>query len=277
MTISGSSARGRASLWLVSGLLCLLVVVGCKSAGRRDPILELSAVEALEKGKALLGEEKHAQARPYLTHAFEVEPNSLAGREGLLLAADSYYLEGGRLNLIQAEQRYKDFLNRFPTSDKAAYVQFQMANALAGRIGRADRDLEASRKALAAYEDLLNLYPTSEYAREARGKILVVKDSLAEHELGVGDFYLRFGMPGAAAKRFEYLLTNFPESSKKETALYQLGVAYVQSGKREEAEKAFERLAREFPDSAFLGKLPELPPAPAAEPTTSPGEGAPSQ
>lgn len=277
MTISGSSARGRFLLRLAPGLLVLLALGGCKSAGRQDPILELSAAESLAKGKELLGAEKPAQARPYLTHAFEVEPNSLAGREGLLLAADSYYLEGGRVNLIQAEQRYKDFLNRFPTSDKAAYVQFQMANALAGRIGRADRDLEASRKALAAYEDLLNLYPTSEYAREARGKILVVKDSLAEHELGVGDFYLRFGMPLAAAKRYEYLLGNYPEYSKKETALYQLGVAHVQSGKREEAEKAFARLSREFPDSAFLGKLPELPPAPPAETPAPTGQGAPSR
>lgn len=267
---------------LLALLLALAPFAGaCKSTARQDPILELAAAESLEKGKALLAQEKHSQARPYLTHAFEVEPNSVAGREALLLAADSYYLEGGRLNLIQAEQRYKDFLNRFPTSDKAAYVQFQMANALAGRIGRADRDLEATRKALASYEDLLNLYPTSEYAREARGKILVVKDSLAEHELGVGDFYLRFGMPYAAAKRFEYLLEAYPEYSKKETALFKLGVAYAESKRPDEARKTFGRLTREFPESAFLKELPELPPetpaAPAEPPPAQASQGASSR
>lgn len=257
-------------------LLALLVAGGCKSTTRTDPILELSAIESLEKGKALLAEEKPAQARPYLTHAFEVEPNSLAGREALLLAADSYYLEGGRVNLIQAEQRYRDFLNRFPTSERAAYVQFQLANALAGRIGRADRDLESTRKALAAYEDLLSLYPTSEYAAEARDKILVVKDSLADHELGVGDFYLRFRMPQAAAKRFEYLLEAFPAYSRKDTALYKLGLSYVQSGRVGDARSAFERLTREFPQSELVKEVPVLAsePAPATEPppATSPGD-----
>ena len=80
------------------------------------------------------------RARPYFTHAFEVEPNSAIGREALLLAADTYYLSGGSANFVQAEAKYRDFLNRFPTSDQAAYVQFQIANSLAKRMEKPDRD-----------------------------------------------------------------------------------------------------------------------------------------
>ena len=93
-----------------------------------------------------------------------MEPNSTIGRESLLLAADTYYLQGNNANYIQAEAKYRDFLNRFPTSEQSAYVQFQIANSLAKRMERPDRDQAVTRKALEAYQDLIRLYPTSEYA-----------------------------------------------------------------------------------------------------------------
>ncbi|HKV08508.1 MAG TPA: outer membrane protein assembly factor BamD, partial [Thermoanaerobaculia bacterium] len=108
----------------------VLALGACKGGVTEDPILRLSAEESLAQGKEWMAKEKHGRARPYFTHAFEVEPNSAIGREGLLLAADTYYLEGGSANFVQAEAKYRDFLNRFPTSEQAPYVQFQIANSL---------------------------------------------------------------------------------------------------------------------------------------------------
>ncbi|HVR09743.1 MAG TPA: hypothetical protein VMW75_17000, partial [Thermoanaerobaculia bacterium] len=117
----------------ILSLVGLVGVAGCKSSRGRssDPILRLSAEESLVQGKDLLAQQKYSRARPLFTHAFEVEPNSKVGREALLLAADTFFLEGGSSNYTQAEAKYRDYLNRFPTSEQAAYVQFQIANSLA--------------------------------------------------------------------------------------------------------------------------------------------------
>ncbi|HLE84884.1 MAG TPA: outer membrane protein assembly factor BamD [Thermoanaerobaculia bacterium] len=253
---------------------------GCKSGGspKVDPILQLSAPEALAKGKELLADEKYDRARDFLSHAFEVSPNSVEGREGLLLVADSFYLDGGRSNFIQAEAKYRDFLNRFPTSDRSAYVQFQIANSLAQRMGRPDRDLSATQEAVDAYEDLLRLYPTSEYAAQGREKIRLVKENLAEHEFMVGGFYLRFGLPRAAAERFEYLLETYPSYSEKDKVIFQLGVAQAKGRQVAEARETFERLAREYPDSRYLAEIPELSePAASEEPEPKAPEDAPAE
>ena len=236
-----------------------LVAAGCKSGDAVDPILRLSSGESLEQGKVLLADGKYARARDYLTHAFEVSPNSAEGREALLLVADSFYLDGGRSNYIQAEAKYRDFLNRFPTSDRAAYVQFQVANSLAQRMGRPDRDLSATEEALTAYEDLMRLYPTSEYAAQAREKIRVVRENLAAHEMMVGQFYLDYRLPGAAVERFEYLLENYPAYSEKDKALFKLGVARLEARRGAAAREAFDRLGREFPDSPWVSQIPEIP------------------
>jgi outer membrane protein assembly factor BamD len=243
------------------GILAMMAMMvlgaGCKGGGvADDPILRLSAEESLAQGKELLAKEKWDRARPYFTHAFEVEPNSAIGREALLLAADTYYLSGGTANFVQAEAKYRDFLNRFPTSDQAAYVQFQIANSLAKRMEKPDRDQNVTRKALEAYEELIRLYPTSEYAAQAQEQMNAVLTNLAEHEFQIGRFYLRYGVPIAAAERFEFLLNTYPQYKERDKVMYHLGMAYIQSYKPEEARQAFDRLIKEYPQSPFIQEIP---------------------
>ena len=233
------------------------MLAGCRSGKAEDPLLQLSAEESLAQGKALLASQKYARARPYFTHAFEVEPNSATGREGLLLAADTYYQEGGTTNYVQAEAKYRDFLNRFPTSEQAPYVQFQIANSLAKRMEKPDRDQTVTLKALEAYRELARLYPTSEYAAQAQEQIILVQNNLAEHEFTVGRFYLRYGIPIAATQRFEELLKSYPQYSNRDKVIYFLGMAYEQMGKPEDASKAFDRLRAEHPQSPYLAEIPQ--------------------
>jgi outer membrane protein assembly factor BamD len=236
-----------------------LALAGCRSSAPEDPILRLSAEESLAQGKDLLAREKYERARPYFTHAFEVEPNSAVGREALLLAADTYYLQGGSSNYVQAEAKYRDFVNRFPTSEQGAYVQFQVANSLAKRMEKPDRDQNVTRKALEAYQELIRLYPTSEYAAQAREQMNAVLANLAEHEFQIGRFYLRYGAPLAAVERFEYLLATYPQYQERDKVIYHLGLSYEHSKNPEEARKAFERLRAEYPQSPFLQELPAEP------------------
>lgn len=238
-------------------VLLALITTSCRGGIKEDPILRLAAQESLAQGKELLAKQKYGRARPYFTHAFEVEPNSAVGREGLLLAADTYYLEGSSANYIQAEAKYRDYLNRFPTSAQAAYVQFQIANSLAKRMEKPDRDQTVTRKAVEAYGELVRLYPTSEYAAQAQEQVKLVTANLAEHEFVVGRFYLRQGLPFAAVERFQFLLDTFPEYPDRGKVLYHLGVSQQKMNKPEEAAKVFDRLRTEIPDSPWIAEIRE--------------------
>ncbi len=241
-------------------VLVLLSVTACGKK-REDPILRLSAQEALEIGKQLLEEEKYFKAERHLTHAFEVEPNSRSGREALLLAADALYLRGGLDNFIRCEAKYLDFINRFPTSDRADYAQFQVGNCLARRVEKPDRDQKVTREALQSYEELLRLYPTSPHSAEARQKILEVNNLLAAHELSIASFYLRFGRGAlclAAINRLEYLKDDFPKFTQMDSALFRLGEAYDRCRRYEESDAAWEELRNKFPDSGYVLEASKL-------------------
>lgn len=241
---------------LILALLALSALsalsVGCAGRGRReDPILRLSSAEALAEGKRLFELGKYGAARPYFTHAFEVEPNSPGGREALLLAADALYLQGSDENYLQAESRYRDFQNRFPTSDRSAYVQLQIARSLTARMERADRDQKVTRQAREALEELLRIYPDNPEAEQARAELRTVRDRLAEHELHVGTFYLRFGLPGAAVKRFETVLAEYPDFGANDELLFHLAAAYRRVDRAEEAEETLARLRESHPESEW--------------------------
>jgi outer membrane protein assembly factor BamD len=238
-------------------LVALVALPGCRGRNpENDPVLSLSAVESLAEGKRLLAAEKFGQSRKYLAHAFEIEPNSVAGREALLLVADSLYHQAGSDNLIQAEAKYRDFLNRFPTSDRAAYVQFQVGAALAGRVERPDRDQTVTERAVTAFEDLLRLYPASEQAEQARERIVELRRRLAEHEVQVARFYYRYGLPNATVNRMQYLLVAYPEYAAKDQVYYYIGSSLTRMGKPEEAKPWFEKLREEFPSSDFVAEIP---------------------
>lgn len=245
-------------LALVSSLGLLF---GCSGGGALDPILQLSAEESLARGKELMEQKKWLRSREYLIHAFEVEPNSATGREALLLVADSHFQDGGTENFIRAEAKYRDFQNRFPTSEHAAYVQFQIANSLAQRMLRPDRDQASTRQALESYLDLLRIYPTTEYAAQAQEQILVVKDNLAKSEFLKGYFHVRsMRLPQAAIRRFENLMADYPDYSEMDKVLFYLGRAYQRADDMENANSAWGRLRDEYPDSRFANRAPKAVP-----------------
>jgi outer membrane protein assembly factor BamD len=241
-------------------VLAVLIAAGaslaCRGGQREDPILRLAAAESLAEGKRLMEAGKYGQARKYLAHAFEVEPNSVSGREALLLVADALHREGGNSNLIQAEAKYRDFLNRFPTSDRAAYVQYQIGAALAGRVERPDRDQSVTHKAMVAFQEVVRLYPASEEAEQAQARIAELRGRLAEHEFQVARFYYRFGLPRATSSRLNYLLGNYPEYGEKDKVYFYLGMAHQRMDQPEEARQWFDKLRQEFPSSEFVGDIP---------------------
>jgi outer membrane protein assembly factor BamD len=248
--------RSLPRLLVLAALLAAGVSLGCRGAAREDPIMRLAAAESLAEGKRLMELEKYGQARKYLAHAFEIEPNSVSGREALLLVADALFMEGGSDNLIQAEAKYRDFLNRFPTSDRASYVQYQIGAALAGRVEKPDRDQSVTQKALDAFQEVVRLYPASEHAAQAQERIAGLRSRLAEHEYQVARFYYRYGLPRATSSRLTHLLEAYPEYPDKDKVYFYLGMAHQRMDKPEEAQQWFDKLRQEFPSSEYVGDIP---------------------
>lgn len=126
----------------------------------------------------------------------------------LKVADCSFYLE----RYTEAYIYYENFEEMHPTNEAIPYVMYQKAMCHYKRIDTIDRDISSAQKAIERFQLLLKAYPNSPYADDAKAKILISREFLANHEYSVAQFYLRTDKEKQAIIRLKYLLAMFPQS-----------------------------------------------------------------
>ncbi|SDM54602.1 Beta-barrel assembly machine subunit BamD [Franzmannia pantelleriensis] len=109
------------------------------------------------------------------------------------------------------------------------------------------RDLGASRDAYSDFSELIQRYPDSEYAPDARQRIIYLRNVLAAQELHVADFYLRKGAYLAAVQRGRWVIENYPESTANRDALAVMVEGYLGLGMRDRAREVLSTLIENDP------------------------------
>ena len=105
-------------------------------------------------------------------------------------------------------------LNRGTSEIDRDYALLMVGHTYSAKKIRPDRDLTNLHEAYNAYQQLVTLYPNSEHAPEGQARIGQLRETLAEHEHQVAQFYYRNKRWQGALWRLEYLQENYPEYSK---------------------------------------------------------------
>ena len=108
----------------------------------------------------------------------------------------AYYLRG-----LAAYNKNRGLLDRVFTSDASK------------------RDMSSATQAYGDFAQLLALHPHSEYATDAKQRMIYLRNLLAASEIHVADYYLRRGAYVAAANRARFVLENYPQSEAVPEAL----------------------------------------------------------
>lgn len=239
----------------------LAATAACKTSGgtkKPDKITQellTQPKEALfEKGKALIAKKKYDQGRKYLNYVFETYPNETVGREALLLVADSYFQQKTAASYTEARYRYRDYLNRYPGAPNRDYARYQFAFCYDKEHETPDRDQTATREAIEQYRALIREFPDSGYSGAARERIRRLTDLLAEHDFGVGYFYLRKGSTAAALSRFVQVEQRFPDYGGRDKLYFYQAQALQRLGRNGEAMAYYNRVLEEFPESEYAKK-----------------------
>ena len=168
-----------------------------------------------------------------------------------LRLADSYKMDD---EPELALDEYRKFLDIYPRHKFAAYAQYQIGMIHFKMIKGPDRGYGPALNALAAFRALNERYPRHPYREDTAVKIAQSKETIAEHELQVGSFYMKNGAYHGATERFEGILNDFPEYAENPQFLGRLAVAYEGLERKEDSERMLGELKKLFPDSKYLKK-----------------------
>jgi outer membrane protein assembly factor BamD len=270
-----------------AGALALAAALGGCAHGGVDTASLSSSSDAIVWDAAAKAYEKKQweNARQYYKRIVDGFPNSEYGPGARLGLGQSYFEEGGSGNYILAVASLREFLTLYPSHPRADFAQFLVAEAYYKQKNSPDRDQSATKKALAEYERLLDLYPSSPEVEKARARIRECRGSLARHEYLVGWFYQKGRQAWRSAiLRYEGILADFPDYDRLDEVLFRLSECLDAAGRRAEALPLLDRLLGEYPQSGYTEEArklkeeltqrmtsppeqPAAPPRPAPSPT----------
>ncbi len=220
-----------------------------------DPeLLKLSKEEVYQRGEDWFAKRRYQKSRTYFGFAFENYPNDPLGRRALLRVADSYYAQTDAVSLVEAQYKYRDFINRYPGSDKADYAMLQIAMVSYQQMERPDRDQQKTREALEKFNDMIRTYPKSPLRADADKKLSDVLSRLAKHEHIVARYYIKRKSFRSAEQRLNYLIQTYPNYDDRAGAFFDLGSSLDGMGRKAEARLYFERVLSEYPKSLYADR-----------------------
>jgi outer membrane protein assembly factor BamD len=258
-TLSAGASLGRVGrqLRLAIGLIALAVPLsGCgtgalydKFFAKDDTFVEESADKLYNEGLYMMnqsGDPKGASKK--FEEVDRQHPYSEWARKSLLMSAYAFYQSGDYDSCIGAATRY---VTLHPGSPDAAYAQYLIAASHYDQIPDISRDQGRTEKAMAALDEVIRKYPTSEYATSAKKKLEGARDQLAGREMSIGRYYMEKRDYTAAINRFKAVVTQYQTTRHVEEALARLTEAYMSIGIVGEAQTAAAVLGHNFPDSRW--------------------------
>tara|TARA_R110001606_G_scaffold84694_3_gene192431 strand:+ start:1804 stop:2598 length:795 start_codon:yes stop_codon:yes gene_type:complete len=182
------------------------------------------------------------------------------------------YAEQAQLELIYAHFRTSDypesvvaaqrFIRNYPAHanlDYALYMRalanYYMERGLFDSLMDSDKSSRDMSSALDAFEDferLVTRFPNSDYAPDARSRMVFIRNQLAQHELHAARYYARRGAYIAAINRAQYVVQHYQGTPAVPESLAIMVKGYQRLDRPELAEKSRNVLAASWPDNDYL-------------------------
>ena len=229
-------------------IILLLLNISCSTKEIKETSLERSVDEIYNSAMDLLENKKYKKASSEFEEVERQHPYSIwATRAQLMSAYVSYKLNNYDLS-ISASNRY---IELHPGAKDVDYAYYLIALCYYQEINDFRRDQSNTTKALDAFNKLIRRFPNSEYTRDSKLKLDLVKDHLAAREMNVGRIYQDLDNYIAAINRFKTVVDSYSKTSHLPEALARLTELYFVLGLYDEAKVYASVLGHNYPNNKW--------------------------
>ncbi|MCQ4162081.1 outer membrane protein assembly factor BamD [Roseomonas sp. GC11] len=232
-----------------------LLAGACSQWDGKDSSLRPKASMAEQSPDALyaagidaLRQERYQQAVEMFDGVANEHPYSTWATSATLMSAYGDYMRNRYTEAIGGLDR---FIQLHPAHRDIAYAYYLRALCYYEQIVDAERDQRGTETALGQLQDVVNRFPDSAYARDARLKIDLARDHLAGREMNIGRFYESRGLYSAAIGRFRRVVEDYQTTNHVPEALHRLTEIYLALGLPEEARRTASVLGHNYPGSSW--------------------------
>jgi outer membrane protein assembly factor BamD len=217
----------------------LLATAGCAAKKPESPD------EYFKLAGQNLRQGSYSQAVENYRNLLDEHPFSEYSEEAELKIGIAHYKSG---SCPEAAAAFTDFQRRHPTSPHLPLVGYLLGQCAEQQMRPSDRDQSASQNAHAYYQALMQQHPNSPYAELARERLAHTRETLADHELSIAEFYVTYHNEKAAETRLLDLINRFNDTDVAGEALFQLGELYRDEKQPDKAVLAFAAVEYHHPE-----------------------------
>lgn len=247
----------RASGLLMSVVVTSWLLVACGSAPK-DETSGWSAEKLYEEAKDEAANGGYERAAKLYERLEGRAAGTLMAQQAQVERAYVLYKSGEKAEALAVLERFIKLHPTSPAIDYALYLQglvnFNDNLGILSSVSRQDmseRDQQASRDAYQSFKQLVDQYPQSRYAEDAKARMNYITNSLAAYELHVARYYYRRGAYVAAANRAQQTVRDFQQSPSAEEALFIMVLSYDKLGLDQLRDDAQRVLLKNYPQSVY--------------------------
>ncbi|MGH8377438.1 MAG: outer membrane protein assembly factor BamD [Gammaproteobacteria bacterium] len=245
----------RFRLIVLTFLAAALLFAGCASQSTKDQSLSAAALYKSIQANLAASNYKTAIARLQTLEARF--PFNDYGTQAQLDLIYANYMNDNYDTVEDTADRFIREHPRHPDVDYAYYMKgvayFDQAPGPVMELFRHDnyqRDPSNAQKSFQAFQLLLQKFPNTKYAVDARQRMVLLRDRLAYYEWSVADYYMRRGAWISAIQRADNIVNHYQQTPRVKDALQILATAYSKLGLTELADGAKKMLAANFPGTS---------------------------
>ena len=185
------------------------------------------ALENLEKNDTFFAANKFLEAELLF-------PQSDWAPRSALMASYSFYLQDYYSKSIFHLER---FIETYPKNKNLDYAYYLLAMCYYENIEDEKRDLRPLIKSKDLFKLVIDRFPESNFAIDAKFKINFINDILASKEIYIGRHYVKKEKWIAALNRFKNIIENYEDTIYVEEAIHRIVEIYYKLGLENEAKK----------------------------------------
>lgn len=188
-------------------IIAVLMLALFQSCSTTRPEGQTEAEVLYKEAQLLMDDGHYTMAIEKLNGIRSQYPYSVYSTQAELLQADIFFKQENYVEAAAAYILFKDF---HPKHDKIPYVLTQIAKSFFLQVpSTVDRDLTPAFQAIKYYEEVVNRYADSEYAKEAADRIVKCREMIEAKEKYIADFYFKTKVYDAARFRYISILESF--------------------------------------------------------------------
>lgn len=248
-------------LRLLSGIIVLAILLPACSSDQTLEELNMTEEELYQRIQTEISKQHYEQAATSLQSMEARFPFGKYSEQCQLETIYVKYMEFDADAARVAAERFIRLHPQHPNVDYAYYMKglssFTEGNGLFERFMPTDltkRDPGAARQSFADFSQLLTRFPDSEYAADARKRMIYLRNLLARYEVHVANYYFSRKAYLAAANRGRNVVENYQRTTAVPDALAVMVQAYKLLGMDDLANEALVTLRTNYPDHPSLDK-----------------------